>query len=440
MKNIFNNRSLFFGLLIALIALTGCNEQSGLGLEILPKDDIITVKNVVVKEEISAFTFLDDSVRTDESSRSLLGELNDPVFGQSVINYAAQFRLQSFPEFGVNAVSDSVKLIIRYRQVYGDTVTPQVFRVYEMESPLDVDQEYYQGIDLKSMAYDQMLGETTHTPAIMMDSTETQIFQQIFSIQLDNSLGDKIVNADSTDLSNNDNFLELFKGLYVETEALDPDGGAIIGLDEISNSNYLGSGMVIYYHNDEVGPDSLFLPILITEFSARVNQMIHDYSGTAFEENMDSEEVEDSLIYVQATGGLKSRILIDNLDSWKDSVNTAINKAELIFQVDTLASDIANFAPPSQLLFTIVDEDGVEFLPIDYVFNPNYYGGGLEEDYTYRFNITQHLQEIIEGSVDNYGFYLTPANKNNEANRVVLKGSQSAVGIKLVITYSKFTI
>ena len=92
------------------------------------------------------------------------------------------------------------------------------------------------------------------------------------------------------------------------------------------------------------------------------------------------------------------------------------------------------------MLFTVVDEDGNEFLPIDYVFDPEYYGGTLGEDYTYKFNITQHLQEIIKESADNFGFFLTPANKNNEASRVVLKGSKSKVGIKLVITYSKFTI
>jgi hypothetical protein len=181
------------------------------------------------------------------------------------------------------------------------------------------------------------------------------------------------------------------------------------------------------------------MPYIVSNYSARVNNISHDYSQTPFYDKLNTETVEDSLIYVQATGGLKSRILIDELSSWRDSTNTAINKAELIFQIDTVASQIHKYQPPLQMLFTIVDSTGVERLPIDYVFNPSFYGGGLRSDYTYRFTITQHMQEIIDGNAKNYGFYLTPARKNDQANRVVLKGSTSKTGIKLVVTYSKYT-
>jgi len=446
-RTINNKFQYFIGFIIAVLMLAGCKEESDLGIEILPKDDLITVHNTVVKEAIASFTFTDDSVRTINSSSSLLGNLVDPVFGETVINYAAQFRLQSFPDFGDNPEPDSIKLILRYRNVYGDTVTPQMFRVYELQSDLDADGEYYQDVDLKSMASDFLLGEVSYLPIIETDTTsrgEVYLKQQIISVPLDISLGTKLLSADSLQLVNNDVFLEFFKGLYIESEKAGGEGGSILTLDELTSSDNLGSGLVLYYDNEEnsnsTEPDTMFLPLLVSEFSARVNSIEHDYSNTAFEEYLDSEEEEDSLVYIQATGGLKSRILIDDLETWKDSINTAINKAELIFEVDTIASDIENFFPPTQLLFTVVDEDGNEFLPIDYVFDPDYYGGALREDFTYRFNITQHLQEIINESADNFGFYLTPANKNNEASRVVLKGSKSNAGVKLVITYSKFTI
>lgn len=447
MKKILNNNyQKIIGLLIVVLAISGCNEGSDLGIEILPKDDLISVKNTVIKETISSFTFTEDTIRTDNSSSSLLGFLTDPVFGTTSINYATQFRLQSFPEFGTNPVADSIKLILRYSNVYGDTTTAQTFKVYELISDLDVDSEYDQHVDLKSMASDYLLGEVSYLPKIEIDTTDngqTYLKQQIISVPLDISLGERLVNADSLDLINNDVFLEFFKGLFIETESLIEEGGAILTLNELTTSDYLGSGVVLYYNNEENNaeePDTMFIPLLVSEFSARINSMKHDYSGTPFEDFLNSEVVEDSLIYIQATGGLKSKIHIDDLASWKDSTDMAINKAQLIFQVDTLASDVENYPPPSQLLFTVVNEDGEEFLPIDYVFDPDYYGGALDtEDYTYRFNITQHLQQIIDGSADNYGFFLTPANKNNEANRVVLKGSKSKTGIKFVVTYSKFT-
>ena len=319
---------------------------------------------------------------------------------------------------------------------------------------MNIDDDYYQDTDLKSLASDFLLGEIEYTPKVILDTIYLDTTYQLISIPLDISLAEKLISADSTDMINNDVFLEYFRGLYIESEKLTEEGGAILTLDAASSDVFQGSAMVLYYNNEEIrelsgGDSSLTMPFVISDFSARVNSFAHDYSNTPFEGNLNQEVGADSLIYVQATGGLKSRILIDNLISWQDSVNVAINKAELIFQIDTIpfvsqsifetAPFPLDFFPPLQLLLTIVDENGKEFLPIDYYFSPLFYDGYLRADFTYHFNITQHLQEIIAGNAGNYGFYLTPANKNSEANRVILKGSKSETGVKLLITYSKFT-
>lgn len=440
----YNYRNLV-GILILFIAITSCKEKSDFGLEILPKNDLISIENEVVKDEISSFTYRDDSVRTDGTSRNLLGSFHDPVFGTTTVDFATQFRLQFFPDFGAAPQADSIKLYLYYRTIYGDTLTAQKLKVYELESSLDVDAHYYQDVDLKSLASDYLLGEIEFTPKISLDTVNGDTLYQLITIPLDISLAEKLINADSTQMSNNDVFLEYFKGLYIESEKVTEEGGSILYLNAASSSSFQGSAVVVYYNNEELrgiaeGDSSLSMPFIITDFSARVNRFTHDYNNTPFIDNLDQEIDGDSLIYVQATGGLKSKILFDNLISWADSVNIGINKAELIFQIDTIASDIHNFAPPSQLLFTVVNDKGKEFLPIDYVFSPNFYGGYLRPDYTYHFNITQHLQEILDGNTGNYGFYLTPSAKNNEANRVVIKGSSSETGIKLLITYSKFSI
>lgn len=441
-KYISQNIQIVAGILLLVFTISACNERNELGLEILPGSDLIDVKNIVIKEDISAFTFTEEGIRTNGQVKSMLGSFNDPEFGNTTIDFAAQFRLLSFPEFGTNPVADSVKLYLYYRTVYGDTVTPQHFRVYELESPLDPDAEYTQDIDLKSMASDKLLGELSYTPRVKQDSVTQDTFYQLITIPLDISLAERLVSADSLDLVNNDVFLEYFKGLYIETEKLDQEGGTLLTLEAAASSSFQGSALVVFYNNDEnmaeEEPDTLSTPFVITKFSARVNSIDHDYSGTPFFDNLNQEEIEDSLIYVQPTGGLKSRILIKGLESWNDSVNTAINKAELVFQIDTIASDLENFAPPSDLLFTFIDDDGEERLPIDYYFNPNFYSGGLFEDHTYRFNITQHIQQIIEGSVSNNGFFLTTGQRSDFANRVILEGSKKENGIKLIITYSKF--
>ncbi|MGM0619519.1 MAG: DUF4270 domain-containing protein [Bacteroidota bacterium] len=438
-----NKYHLITGAIALLVLFVSCEENNDLGMDLLPSEDLIEVRNLVEKSSISSYTYREDSIQTNESSKNLIGTFNDPVFGETNIDFAAQFRLQAYPDYGTNPVVDSVKLYLYYRGVYGDTVTPQNFNVYELESALDVDADYYQDTDLKSLASDQLIGQREYTPQIRIDSASADTFFQLISIPLDNSLGEKLVNADSLQMVNNDVFLEYFKGLYIETEKETDEGGAILQLDAAANSDFQGSAMVVYYNNDENmeadEPDTMLNPYVITQFSARVNSIKHDYSETAFFENLNADTGDDSLIYVQSTGGLKSKIYIDDLSLWKDSVNTAINKAELVFQVDTLASEVEKYMPPRQLLFTVLDEEGREFLPVDYLFSPVFYGGALNpNDYTYKFNITQHMQEIIEGEAENLGFFLTTAQKNNEANRVVLKGSGSQTGIKLIITYSRF--
>ena len=242
---------IIIGLLLVGIIIGGCREENDLGLELLPQDDLITVKNVVIKDAISSFTFSEDSIRTDEASKSLLGSLNDPEFGKTNAHFATQFRLQQFPDFGTNPVADSVKLIVRYKGIYGDTITPQSFRVYELESPLNVDENYTQEVDLKSMASSQLLGEIIYTPRLVMDSTETDTFQQIFSIPIDISIGERLINADSSIMVNNDLFLDYFKGLYIESEPINGEGGTLLSLDAVSSTSYLGTGLIVYYNNEE---------------------------------------------------------------------------------------------------------------------------------------------------------------------------------------------
>jgi len=424
-------------IVLLVFAFTSCEEQSSIGVEVLPAGDIISVRNTI--QETRSYTFSEDSIRTDEASKSLLGSFSDSLFGNTTIGFATQFRLYGFPDFSKNAKADSIQLFLYYRIIYGDTITKLKFNVYELESALDVDSKYTQNVDLKSMSYDNLIGEHEYLPRVKQDSASKDTLLQLIKIPIDISLGEKLINADSLQMINNDVFLEFFKGLYIETEKLSTKGGAILSLEAVSQGSFSGSALAMFYHNDSLKSKLDPMPYIISKYSARVNNITHDYSQAPFYNHLNSEAVEDSLIYVQATGGLKSRVLIDALSSWRDSVNIAINKAELIFQIDTVASEIHKYPPPLQMLFTVVDSTGREFLPKDYVFSPSFYGGKLFTDYTYHFNITQHMQEIIVGNVKNYGFYLTPAQKNNEANRIVLKGSKSQTGIKLIVTYAKYS-
>ena len=386
---------------------------------------------------------MEDTVRTDESAKSLLGSFNDSIFGNTTINFASQFRLSSYPDYGAAPIVDSAYLYLYYRLFYGDTSTVQKIRIFELNQSLDVDASYYQNTDLKAMAKTEPLTTFSFKPRIQIDSVYRDTAYQLLKINLGKEFGRKLAYADSLNMVDNEVFLNFFKGLYVETEKTTGKGG-ILSLETVANDSINGSAIVVYYRDAISDTASVNHAYYISSFCARVNNFMHDYSKTSFYGKLNKESTEDSLLYIQPTAGLKSKIYIDDLVNWRDSSKIVINKAEMIFQVDTIASDFKKYSPPTKLLLTFVDDKGGNYLPIDYAFSPTFYGGYLLTDYSYRFNVTQLFDSYRKWSeadkkyaLDIKHFYLTTLNKSSSANRIVLKGSKSAVGIKFNITYTK---
>jgi hypothetical protein len=206
--------------------------------------------------------------------------------------------------------------------------------------------------------------------------------------------------ADSLTWSDNDKFIKYFKGLYVEAGDLN-NGGAVMKIGTLA----AGSNMAIHFHTSKT--DSLAYIYNINSSCARVSRFAHDYSKTAFAAHLDKTDVQDSLIYLQTTGGLRSKILIPNLGTWSDSTKFAINRAELIFQVDSTITDLTKLVPAEQLVLAVIGKTKANadsiYLPSDLAFSSLYYGGTYNsKDKTYRFNIAKHMQEVIEKKKENY--------------------------------------
>ena len=86
-----------------------------------------------------------------------------------------------------------------------------------------------------------------------------------------------------------------------------------------------------------------------------------------------------------------------------------------------------------------IDSTGTEVFPADSQLSSDYYGGYFyAPTASYSFNVTQHLQQIILGKIQNKGFYLVTSDRNNSAQRVVLKGLGSSKPVKLSISYTRY--
>src|SRR5690606_5575272 len=109
-------------LLISLFVLGGCQNPSGIGLEVDPGDEIVgTLTDTLT---LQAVTFLDDSARSSAFSETAFGLFDDPVIGKTVADLALAIgRPSSVPRIRPDAEIDSVILVLPYgREYFGDTV------------------------------------------------------------------------------------------------------------------------------------------------------------------------------------------------------------------------------------------------------------------------------------------------------------------------------
>jgi hypothetical protein len=91
------------------------------------------------------------------------------------------------------------------------------------------------------------------------------------------------------------------------------------------------------------------------------------------------------------------------------------------------------------LYLKVINDTGEEVFPADSQLSSSYYGGFYDAGTaTYSFNVTQHLQQLIKGTIKNNGFYLVHSDRSGTAQRVVLKGLGSVHPAELNVTYTRY--
>ncbi len=219
--------------------------------------------------EIVAFSVLKDSLRTDETTRNVLGSYFDPEFGETSASFCTQLRLPvNAPDFGDSPTVDSVIIRFVYKGSYGNTSTSLNLKVFELNEILYRDSLYYSNrqIDYTPSA----LADYFFTPA-PNDSVEidTVMYAPELVIHLDNSIGLKVLDAPTESLVSNDDFTQYLKGLYFTVEPINAPGqGSLLYFDLLATR----STFTIYYN------DSVEYSLDINDNAARINTFSHDYS------------------------------------------------------------------------------------------------------------------------------------------------------------------
>lgn len=415
-----------------------CKNESTLNSNLLPKGLVLDVVSNDTTTFIS-YTVREQKLRTDNISNYLIGVYQDPIFGKTIAELYTQFRLPTNNiDMGDNVVLDSIVLSLDYNGSYGDISIPQSLKVYKITEEMNPNRTYFSN---KVFAHEaQPVGVLWNHVHNLTDSIiaedDTKAMPPQLRIRLDDSFGQDLIDKSKTIFTNNDAFLDYFKGLYIQAD-----------------SNQLGGGMLYYkplstfsrltiYSNSTT--DSV-LHLNIDNNSATSNYFSHNYKNWEVEQFITNPDTVngESVLYLQSNAGLKSKIFfpsIKNLDS------VLINKAELVITI--VDDDFSKtYPPPGKLLVLRVDSLNENDFLLDQFEDISYYGGSKKTEVDsngikyirYRFNLARHVQQIVNGTIEDYGLFLLTFPSPEIANRVIVGGNINMErSIKLNLIYTRY--
>ena len=416
-------------------------------------------------------------MQTNTLQDNLLGHYSDPIFGAYTASVVSQMTPTAYnPTFGENVELDSVVLTIPYfvqtaqlddegyttytlDSIYGNSpIKLSVFqnnyflRDFNPEGEFGEGEKYYsnrttsQGSPINTMdlegqllySDDEFLPSSDEIILTEIDETgepfESAKLPPAIRVHLDNPNDtywqDLIFNKEGeVELSNENNFLDYFRGLYIKAEALGPDGTMML-----LNLGSTTANITLYYtsETDNGGEPT------DNEDSTSEGTFVLNFTGNKvnfFDNNLtpipDGDPVlGDETIYLKGGQGYMAVVNLFEGDDEGNSVflddfkskNWLINEARLEFFVDQNVVQGAE-EPDRVFIYDIEKEQAL----IDYFLDPT--AGNIEElaridhlhpleregdDNTgpgikYKIEITEHIKNIFlrDSTNTKLGLYVT---------------------------------
>ncbi len=422
-----------------MIGFASCKKQpQQIGESLQPNSSNIQVA-FSGNQDIVAEVQRVDSISTKSASLSLVGDLNDPHFGNSNISFYTQIGLTSNSlQWEDGATTDSIVMQVLYSGYYGDTLTPLTLKIHEVTQDMAGDSAVY--YSNTSYEVGEEWANYTFTPRpktkTFINGADT-IGYNILQIPVNVALGDKLMQSD---FASNTDFMNYFKGLRFSCEPA-AGTGSICYFNLLNTKSYLR----IYYHNDY---DTTFCDFNISDKYIRFNHFDHDYS--AAQAPIIFNDTATEYLYAQSTAGVRTRLVFPNLAQWAKELNTnvLVNEAKLILTgandlINGVVNDTAIFKQPAQLVVVKANEDGSYGILPDQLVGTNYFGGYYDSKTNQVwFRISEYVQDLILAGPDaeNYGLYIYTYAGAYNATRWIFHGPNSPIDeykIKLELIYSR---
>ncbi|MGY5849137.1 DUF4270 domain-containing protein [Salegentibacter sp. F14] len=468
-------------LVVVGFVLGACDDEfSTVGGEIIENPADVELREL----EVTTYSKKLNSVQTNNLSDYLLGTYSDPVYGETTASIYSQVSLTTTnPDFGENTKLDSVVLTIPYYSTEGESdeegnieysldsifgdgsfkLSVQEASYFLADFDPDTDfqsrQKYYS--DQQDLIEQNLVGDVLYENEDFRPSSDAIVsygFDEVgeadtittgpaLRIKLPVAyFQQKIINKEgSSELSNNNNFRDFFRGLFLKAET-NSDSGSLVLFN-------LGEGDINLYYTYEAEEtnDDGDMETIEKEASYElkfgsnaVNTFEGEFPADVLQEitNADSVNGEENLFLKGGQGSMAIVELFEDesqLEELREN-NWLINEVNLQFYVNQ--NLLGGSQEPERLY--IYDLDNNKVLA-DYSFAEQFIGDFNPEDPSeslktfskplerkdngeglkYTLNLTQHVNEIINNEGENVrlGLVITQ-NINQTANSDVRDGGE----------------
>ncbi len=440
-----------------------CNKSTLVGGELLEGDK----NNVLFSDTFSlkAATVANDTIRNISYSVAgaifPCGNYEDATFGKSSATLFMQHLLSGTPKLS-GVILDSAVLSMTYDTLggYGDLTQPMTFTAYRITDDWSYSKDFFSYDRFATEA--QPLGTVTTIPRYKRKDSITvlSILEQgtpkvpkpikVIShlrMRLDDAFGKEFLNTiDSTVNKTIDDkkLLSLFKGIELRPAA--SNKGMVYFRANVypsNSSNPTGTNLntnISFYYKVKTkaanGADSLYRDAYsifpfsnqaTTEIPVAAKVLNVQHQSTGIIKNAIATKI-DTILYMEGLTGSNIKVQVPNIKTLKDVV---INKAELV--ISSPNSDIRQI-----LVDPTNDKSQLGVFDSQYLaYNGLSTTNATTGIKTYKMNITEHVQRIVNGTEENT-FFLSVFPKIENPSRGIFYGpNHPKYPMKINITYTK---
>lgn len=439
--------------MLAVLFSSCKKDHSVLGADVQPEDDLLGAQ-FSDTTTLYMHTIKHPNSYCFPAETHFLGSNQDPIFGRTDVALYTNFLIPNSltnVTFGTDPQLVSAEIILTVPSLdFVGNYTPLSYSVFPVNTTLTTSVVYYTGND-SLYNKNSLLGTYTGTFSVLNDKF-------VIRIPVDANYAQSIL-SNPQYVIDNGTLVNAYKGFYITCEgtALNPANmQGMISKFDLSDAN---SGFYIYYQN---GTPSAVKENKIAKFvfsgtgSVKFNNIKYQpVNGANVLLNkqivVGDTAAGQAALFLKGLAGTKVKFYMPSLKSYADSFKVAVNRAELVLNVDpTYTSPNGQYVPPVALALLAMDSLGRENFVLDQLTTTDaarYDGTYDAANNRYVFNIARHVQAIFNGTKKNYGFYivvadpsaLTAVKRDNNAARVVIAGTANAsLKPKLNLSYIKF--